>query len=59
MKRSSELIRFCLGVAILLTATLYLNFSMSASPQAYFVLALGAIPVLMMGLRVLQKAKTR
>ncbi|MCP2042246.1 hypothetical protein [Pontibacter sp. HSC-36F09] len=57
MKMISEFLRFCLSVAILLGAALYLKFSMNASPQAYFVLLIGIIPVTMSGIRILQKAK--
>jgi fucose permease len=57
MKTSSELFRFCLALGILLIAILYLTFSPNASPQAYFVLALGAIPVMAIGIHRLQKAK--
>ncbi|MBF8961842.1 hypothetical protein I0P70_01180 [Pontibacter sp. FD36] len=57
MKPSPEKLRFCFIVVILLTAVLYLEFSPNASPQAYFVLALGGIPALLAGVYKLQKAR--
>ncbi|MDO6389650.1 hypothetical protein Q4E40_05900 [Pontibacter sp. BT731] len=42
-----------------MTAALYLKFSMHASPQTYFVLLVGAIPVMMSDIRILQKSKRR